>query len=57
MGWLPTAAGLVIVLAGILANLQIYLRQTSLFNFLLMLVLLVGGVGLMARSVLTNRTE
>lgn len=51
IGWLLLLAGLVIILAGILANLNIYFRQTSLFNTLLMLVLLFGGLGLMARGV------
>lgn len=50
-GWLLTAAGAVIIFAGILANLEIYFRATSLFNTILMLVLLFGGVGLVARSV------
>jgi len=49
-GWLLLAAGLTIVLVGILANLHIYFRPTSLFNTLLMLALLAGGIGLMARS-------
>ena len=51
IGWLLTAAGVVIILAGILTRLQIYFEPTSLFNTLLMLVLLFGGVGLMARGV------
>ena len=50
LGWLLLIAGLVIVLAGVIANLQIYFRPTSLFNTLLMLVLLFGGIGLIARS-------
>ena len=50
IGWLLTFVGLVIIFAGILLNLDIYFRPTSLFNTLLMLVLLVGGVGLVARS-------
>ncbi len=50
LGWLLTAAGVVIILAGILTHLQIYFEPTSLFNTLLMLVLLFGGVGLMARG-------
>jgi len=49
-GWLLAIAGLAIVLAGVIANLQIYFRPTSLFNTLLMLVLLFGGIGLIARS-------
>ncbi|WP_211212338.1 hypothetical protein [Rudaea cellulosilytica] len=51
VGWLLTIAGLAIVLAGVIANLQIYFHPTSLFNTLLMLVLLFGGIGLIARSV------
>ena len=51
VGWLLTGLGLAIILAGILMNLDIYFQQTSLFNTLVMLVLLVGGIGLMARAV------
>jgi hypothetical protein len=50
VGWLLTLAGAVIIFIGIIANLDIYFRPTSLFNTLLMLVLLLGGVGLIARS-------
>ena len=50
IGWLLLIAGAVIVLMGILLNLEIYFRSTSLFNTLLMLVLLFGGLGLVARS-------
>jgi uncharacterized protein len=50
IGWLLLGAGLIIVFAGVLANLEVYFRPTSLFNTLLMLVLLAGGVGLLARS-------
>ena len=50
LGWILLFAGLIIVFTGILMNLQIYFRQTSLFNTLMMLVLLVGGIGLIARS-------
>lgn len=50
IGWLLTFAGAVIIFVGILTNLDIYFRPTSLFNTLLMLVLLAGGIGLVARS-------
>jgi uncharacterized protein len=50
VGWVLTVAGAVIIFVGILANLEIYFRATSLFNTLLMLVLLLGGIGLVARS-------
>jgi hypothetical protein len=49
-GWLLTAAGAAIILLGILMNLRIYFEPTSLFNTLTMLVLLAGGLGLVARS-------
>lgn len=50
-GWLLLLGGSVIILAGILSHLEIYFERTSLFNTLLMLVLLFGGIGLMARGV------
>lgn len=49
-GWFLTLVGTVIIFVGILAHLDIYFRPTSLFNTLLMLVLLVGGLGFIARS-------
>ena len=55
IGWLLTIAGALFILAGVIANMQIYFRPTSLFNTLLMLILLVGGVGLIARSVRSHR--
>lgn len=50
IGWLLTVAGAVIVFLGILTNLDVYFRPTSLFNTILMLVLLFGGIGLVARA-------
>ena len=50
VGWVLTLAGAVIIFAGIIANLDIYFRPTSLFNTIVMLVLLLGGIGLVARS-------
>jgi hypothetical protein len=49
-GWLLTLAGAAIVFLGILMNLRVYFEPTSLFNTLVMLVLLAGGLGLVARS-------
>ena len=49
-GWLLLFVGVVIIFAGVLMNLQIYFQQTSLFNTVVMLVLLAGGIGLVARS-------
>jgi hypothetical protein len=50
LGWLLVLVGLAIIGAGILANLTIFFRPTSLFNTLIILVLFVGGLGLIARS-------
>jgi hypothetical protein len=50
VGWALAAAGALIILAGIIANLGIYFRPTSLFDTLLILGLLAGGLGLVARS-------
>ena len=50
IGWLLLIAGLTIVLAGVLVNLNIYFRPTSLFNTLMMLGLLAAGIGLIARA-------
>jgi hypothetical protein len=49
-GWLLMLAGLAIIFAGILLNLNIYFRHTTLFNTLVMLVMLAAGMGLILRS-------
>lgn len=49
-GWLLTGAGALVILAGIIANLHIFFAPTSLFDTLVMLGLLAGGLGLVARS-------
>jgi len=50
-GWVLTLAGALFILAGVIANMHIYFRATSLFNTIVMLVLLIGGLGLIARAV------
>ena len=50
LGWLLLFASCIIIFSGVLMNLQIYFQPTSLFNTLLMLTLLAGGIGLIARS-------
>ena len=52
IGRLLTFGGALVIIVGIIANLDIHFRQTSLWNTLTMLVLLVGGIGLIVRSVL-----
>lgn len=55
IGWLLTVAGALFILAGVIANMHIYFQPTTLFNTLVMLVLLVGGLGLIARSIRPHR--
>ncbi len=50
VGWLLTFAGAIIIFVGIIANLNVYFQNQSLFNVLTILILLVGGLGLVARS-------
>ena len=50
IGWLLTIAGALFIFGGVLANMHIYFRPTSLFHTVVMLVLLVGGLGLIARA-------
>jgi hypothetical protein len=49
-GWLLAAAGALIIVVGIIANLHIYFQPSSLFDTLLILTLIAGGIGLVARS-------
>jgi uncharacterized protein len=49
-GWLLLFIGVVVIFAGILMNLHIYFQQTSLFNTIVMIVLLAGGIGLIFRA-------
>jgi hypothetical protein len=51
IGWLLTVAGALFILAGVIANMHIYFQPTSLFNTLVMLILLVGGLGLIAKAI------
>jgi hypothetical protein len=50
LGWLLTGGGGLIVVLGVLLNLRIFFEPTSLFDTLVMLVLLAGGLGILARS-------
>ena len=50
VGWTLTVLGAVFIFAGIIANLEIHFRPTSLFNTLTILTLIVGGLGLVFRS-------
>jgi hypothetical protein len=54
-GWVLTGAGALFILAGVIANLHIYFQPTSLFQTMVMLVLLVGGLGLIARALVPHK--
>lgn len=56
-GWLLLGAGALIILAGIVANMHLYFAPTSLYDTLVILGLLAGGIGLVARSLRTYPTE
>jgi hypothetical protein len=55
-GWVLTAAGALIILVGIIANLDVYFRPTSLFGTLVILAMLATGIGLVARSLRAQGT-
>lgn len=54
VGWVLTVGGALFILTGVIANMHIYFQPTSLFNTLAMLILLVGGIGLIARGLLPH---
>ncbi|MEW5927105.1 MAG: hypothetical protein AB1941_06465 [Gemmatimonadota bacterium] len=49
-GWLLLLVGAVIILAGIIASLSIYFQPTSLFATIMILGLMAGGIGLVAKA-------
>jgi hypothetical protein len=55
IGWLLAAGGALFILAGVIANMHIYFQPTTLFNTIVMLVLLVGGLALLARSLVSHK--
>jgi hypothetical protein len=54
VGWVLTIGGALFILAGIFANLHIFFRPLSLIHLVILLVLLVGGLGLIARGLLPH---
>lgn len=55
LGWLLTTAGALIIVVGIVANLGVYFQSTSLFDTLVILGLMAGGIGLVARALQASR--
>jgi hypothetical protein len=55
LGWVLAVGGLLFIIVGVIANMDIYFQRTSLFNTLIMLGLLAAGLGLIARSLRPHR--
>jgi len=55
VGWVLLFVGVVVIFTGIIMNLHIYFEQTSLFNTVVMFVLLAGGIGLICRGLMPHR--
>ncbi len=49
-GWVLTVGGALIILVGIISHLSLYFQPSSLFDTLVMLILIAGGLGLVARG-------
>jgi hypothetical protein len=50
LGWLLAVGGLLVIVAGIVVNLDIYFQSTSLMNTLIMLGCIAAGLGLVVKG-------
>jgi hypothetical protein len=57
LGWALCAVGVVLILAGVLMNLDIYFRATSLWNVIIMFGLIAAGLGLFAKGLRPHRAK
>ena len=57
VGWVLLVGGVMLILTGILMNLDIYFQPTSLWNTIFMFGLIGGGVGLFAKGVRPHRAK
>jgi hypothetical protein len=55
LGWLLAGAGVLLILVGVLMNLDVYFRPTSLWNTIFMFGLIGGGLGLFAKGLRPHR--
>jgi hypothetical protein len=51
VGWLLTVGSAIVIVVGIIANLSVQWRPTSLYYTVVIIALMAAGVGLVARSV------
>ena len=57
LGWVLTCGSLVALVFGVIANLNIHFTRMSAFDLLVILVLLVGGIGLFLRSLVSQQRD
>jgi hypothetical protein len=59
LGWLLSGAGILLILLGVLMNLDIYFQPTSLWMTIIMFGLIASGLGLFAKALRPHgrRTE
>jgi hypothetical protein len=59
LGWLLSGAGILLILVGVLMNLDIYFQPTSLWMTIIMFGLIASGLGLFAKALRPHgrRTE
>jgi hypothetical protein len=55
LGWLLLVGGVLLILVGILMNLDIYFQPTSLWTTIFMFGLIGGGVGVFAKGLRPHR--
>lgn len=49
-GWLLTVGSFLLIVTGIIVNLEVHFRATSLWTTLIILGMFAGGIGLVVRS-------
>ena len=57
LGWLLSAASLIMLGFGIISSIKFNLRHMSAFELIIMLVLMVGGLGLFLSSLRSSERE
>lgn len=57
LGWLLMGGGVLLILVGVLSNLDIYFRPTSLWATIMMFGLIGGGIGLFAKGLRPHRVR
>jgi hypothetical protein len=56
-GWALTIGGLLLIVVGIIVNLDIYFQATSLMNTLIMLGFIAAGFGLVVKALRPHRRK